>query len=113
MIHGLFRALFSDLQVLDTVRTLGEALDTAGQQSYDMILMGLSPNSSLSISRFPLDRLRKVEEYSSVPVVVLTTQTGPQERERFLKHGFDGYVAKPFTKERLLEEMVQAYQPPL
>jgi CheY-like chemotaxis protein len=42
-----------------------------------------------------LERLRADERTASLPVLALTAQAMRGDRERFVKAGFDGYLAKP------------------
>src|SRR5688572_18073487 len=43
-----------------------------------------------------LEGLRKDPALASIPVVALTAHAMPQDRERVVAAGFDGYVTKPF-----------------
>jgi CheY-like chemotaxis protein len=45
-----------------------------------------------------LRALRDIDGLEDVPVVALTAHALPGDRERLLQHGFDAFLAKPFTK---------------
>lgn len=47
-------------------------------------------------------RIKAHADLSSVPVVALTARVIPGERQRLLDLGFDDYIPKPVTKEKLL-----------
>jgi CheY-like chemotaxis protein len=49
-----------------------------------------------------LARLRRDERTASIPVLALTAQAMHDDRERFLKAGFDGYISKPVDVVELL-----------
>jgi two-component system KDP operon response regulator KdpE len=49
-----------------------------------------------------LDVLKVVREISSVPVIVLTVQSGDKDKESLLDSGADDYLTKPFSLPELL-----------
>jgi CheY-like chemotaxis protein len=51
--------------------------------------------------------IRKNEEETGLhqPVIALTAYSLREERERFLREGFDGYVSKPLAINELIDEM--------
>ena len=49
-----------------------------------------------------LERLRRNERTSSIPVLALTAQAMSGDRERFLEAGFDGYLSKPVDIAELI-----------
>ena len=55
-----------------------------------------------------LGRIRALEGYGSVPAVAFTAHAQPGDEEHYLKAGFDGYLAKPFTKQELIEAADEA-----
>ena len=48
-------------------------------------------------------QLRHLSGYEQIPVVALTAYAVTGDRERFLSHGFDGYLGKPLTKQELYD----------
>ena len=52
-----------------------------------------------------LDLLRKVRDFSSVPVVVLTARTDEAELVKGLMGGADDYITKPFSHLELMARM--------
>lgn len=52
-----------------------------------------------------LKSIRKDAAFASTPVIALTAHAMPQDRQRVVEAGFDGYVTKPFMFTALVEEM--------
>lgn len=59
-----------------------------------------------------LESLRDIPHCEEVPAVALTAHALPGDQERFLDAGFDQYVAKPFTAERLREGIGDVLEDP-
>lgn len=55
-----------------------------------------------------LKRLRENPAYVSVPVVMVTTETGLDQMVTALEAGANEYVMKPFTKDILVEKLQMA-----
>ena len=53
------------------------------------------------------DELKTGESTSYIPVVALTANAMHGDRERFLDSGMDGYLAKPITRNELLNTVRQ------
>ncbi len=47
-------------------------------------------------------RLKASPQLAHIPVIALTANAMHGDRERFISAGFDGYLAKPVTKNELL-----------
>ena len=50
-------------------------------------------------------QLRADPATTDVPVIALTAHAMPQDKERVIQAGFDGYITKPFILSTLLDEM--------
>ena len=82
-----------------------EAVQMAGQQAYDLILMdcqmpvmdGFQATAAIR-QHVPVDRAR-------IPIVALTANAMEGDRNRCLAAGMDDYLAKPYSKEQLLQVM--------
>lgn len=74
-------------------RTAEDALATIATQPPDLILMDIALPG---IDGFEaLERLRADETTAAIPVCALTAFAMNDDRERCLRAGFDGYLAKP------------------
>ena len=49
---------------------------------------------------------RRIREYSSVPIIMLTAKAEPSQKVRGLAIGADDYVTKPFSAEEVLARVV-------
>lgn len=87
----------------------GEAgVAKARQEVPDLILMDIQMPKMDGVSVLRL--LRQGGETKDIPVIALTSYAMKGDRERFLAAGFDGYIAKPISKEELVAT-IQRYGP--
>jgi len=49
--------------------------------------------------------LKSQESYSKIPVILVTSKTAPSDRYWGEQQGANGYVAKPFTPDELINEV--------
>ena len=82
---------------------------TTGEQAVELALVH-EPALVLMDVQLPgidgveaLERLRRDERTSSIPVLALTAQAMSGDRERFLEAGFDGYLSKPVDVTELIQ----------
>jgi two-component system, cell cycle response regulator DivK len=75
-------------------------LEVATREIPDLILMDINlPDiDGMEVTA----RLRQNPATASIPVIALTANAMHGDRERFLSAGCDGYIAKPITKNELL-----------
>lgn len=99
------------------LETFGLRVDTAvdgesatrmvSENSYDLVLMDcLMPGmDGFEATR----RIRQDEEASGehLPIIALTANALPEDREACLAAGMDDFVSKPFTRQALLQAMVR------
>ena len=72
-----------------------EGLALAAEQRPDLVLMDIRMPDMKGTE--VLQKLREDERTATIPVVALTSSTMRGDEERFLKEGFDGYLAKPIS----------------
>jgi CheY-like chemotaxis protein len=82
-----------------------EALDKAKTGKYDVILMDVQ--MPLMNGFDATKKIREVEKEISkhVPIIALTAYAMPEERKFCFEAGMDDYLAKPITKNQLLEKL--------
>jgi two-component system cell cycle response regulator DivK len=81
----------------DTVEATGgvEAVALTQERQPDLVLMDIRmPDLNGSEA---LKLLREDSRTAEIPIVALTSSTMRGDEERFLKEGFDGYLAKPIS----------------
>jgi len=103
--NGKSMKLFRDVLRASGYETLeattGEqALGLATEHTPDLVLMDIQLAGMDGITA--LRRLREDERTAAIPVVALTAQAMPGDRERFLEAGFDGYMSKPVNVTELI-----------
>jgi CheY-like chemotaxis protein len=90
--------------------TAREALQLAGQGSFDLVLLDvqLPDQDGCWVAR----RLRERENGGKrTPILALTAGSSPAEQARCLAAGMDGRISKPFDLQELLDALEQAAAP--
>lgn len=82
-----------------------EALDLIDTNSFDIILMDINLGDEELDGIEVMKRLRKIPSKAGTPVIAVTAYAMPEDRQRFLNEGFDGYVPKPIIKAEILQQM--------
>ncbi len=81
-----------------------ETLQVIANRSFDAVLMDL--NLGGRRTGFELIReLRQVKTYESVPVLAVSALPIGVIRKQLIREGFNGYIAKPFTRARILDAL--------
>jgi two-component system cell cycle response regulator DivK len=79
----------------------------AARNSYDLILLDINLSAAQN-GIHVMRQMRAWAGYTEVPIVALTIQADLGDDVRFIQQGFDGHLAKPFTKDSLID-MVKYY----
>ena len=86
-----------------TAATCGEeALELAAQNVYDLILMDINLGSGMD-GLTAAKKIKSFDHYRNVPIVAMTGYTLQTDRTRILSAGCDYYLAKPFTRNEILD----------
>ncbi|MDP2076864.1 MAG: response regulator, partial [Sulfuricurvum sp.] len=81
-----------------------EALEALENDTYSLILMDINMPVMGGIEATGIIKGKGI----STPVVALTANAVSGDQERFLEHGFDGYLAKPIVPKEL-EKIFEIY----
>ncbi len=95
------RIILKKFYNLDIASSGQQAIDYVRQKKYNAILMDIN----LGIGMNGIDtmkHIKKMHNYRDVPVIAFTAYAMSGDREKFLKHGFNEYIAKPFEKNELI-----------
>jgi CheY-like chemotaxis protein len=89
-----------------TAGTFDQAMEATEGRSYDVLLVDID----LGGDRSGVDLLQRLraEGYRETPMIACTAYALPGDRERFLQHGFDDYIGKPFTRRQLITVLRRA-----
>jgi PAS domain S-box-containing protein len=91
-------------QTVDLAATGSEALAKAAQFDYDLALMDIQIPGMDGLET--TGRIREREKgRKHLPIIALTAHALSGDAAKFLAAGMDGYVAKPFSPEKLLAEI--------
>ena len=77
-----------------------EALDSAREDMPDLVLLDV-----MMPTMDGFETLRRLRQFSPVPVIMLTAKDEEEDRVRGLELGADDYVGKPFSHRELLSRI--------
>ncbi len=80
-----------------------EGLAKAQQKQFDCVITdwNMPEMDGLEMTK----NLRKLPNYSTVPIMMVTTEGGKQEVVEALTNGVSSYIIKPFTEDILRQKM--------
>ncbi|MES2766670.1 MAG: response regulator [Bacteroidota bacterium] len=82
-----------------------EALSLVEEKTPHVILMDINLGEESLDGVGILKEIRKEKKYDPVKILAVTSYALDEDRERFLKEGFDAYIPKPVKQEPLLKEI--------
>lgn len=84
-----------------------EALDKFGKAKYDLILMDVQ--MPIMDGFKATQKIREIERSTNthVPIIAVTANAFPEDRERCFASGMDDYISKPFQPEDLINKIKQ------
>jgi len=72
-------------------------------ESFDLVLMDINLGRGKMDGIETMKRIKSQPSFQSLPVVAITSYAMPEDRDRFLGEGFNGYLSKPVERPVLLE----------
>ena len=93
-----------------TADNASDALALALRHSPCLVLMDIQLRGADGLSALTV--LRERPETAAIPVVAITAFAMDGDRERFLAHGFTGYVSKPIDARSFVDEVTSYLTPP-
>jgi CheY-like chemotaxis protein len=87
--------------IVDIVGSGNEALELCLQHTVDLVFMDVEMPGMDGLEAIRRIRQQQPDGASRLPIVALTAQAMPGDRERCLESGADEYLPKPFTPEDL------------
>ncbi len=77
-----------------------DGIEAARREAPDLILMDIQLPRMSGVEALRV--LKADEKTSKIKVVAITAFAMKGDRERFLREGFDGYIAKPFRYKEII-----------
>lgn len=77
-----------------------EGLRSAKTQKFDLVITDVNMPRMDGISL--IRELRALSNYKSVPLLMLTTESGDDKKQEGKQAGATGWIVKPFNPEKLL-----------
>ncbi len=99
--------LKNEIRKIDVAFNGKEALDKFGKAKYDLILMDVQMPI---MDGFKATRkIREIEKSTSThtPIIAVTANAFPEDKEKCLSSGMDDYISKPFQPEDLIRKIKQ------
>lgn len=90
---------------VDVVSNGDQVIERLHQNHYDLILMDLKMPKMDGYETTRFIRQSKLEEFKDIPIIALTANVSPLEKEICLGIGMNDYVAKPFNEKELIKKM--------
>jgi len=88
---------------IDVVSNGLEAVEKAKQNRYDVIFLDINMPKMSGV-----DALKEIKKFSTSPVIALTANAFKEDREKYLKEGFNDVISKPVKLEDL-ERILSKY----
>ncbi len=97
------RALSGLNFTIDSVLSGKECIDKIKNgDKYDVILLDIMMPEMSGETTFT--ELQKIKDFNT-PVIALTADAVSGAKEKYLSEGFNGYIAKPFTRDQIKEKL--------
>ncbi len=85
----------------DVVINGKDAVDAIRQRDYDVVLMDIQMPEMDGLEATKIIR----DEHFKVPIIAMTANATPQDREKCVAAGMDGYISKPVDPEKLRDAL--------
>lgn len=97
----------NDVRKIDMAFNGKEALEKFGMAKYDLILMDVQMPVMDGFKA--TQKIRELEKSTNtrVPIIAVTANAFPEDKERCLTSGMDDYISKPFQPDELIEKIRQ------
>jgi two-component system CheB/CheR fusion protein len=95
---------------LETAVNGREALAMWEEETFDLILMDVQMPDMDGTEATRIIREHEMETGCHIPIIALTAHAQPEDRENFLRQGFDSYISKPLRLTALNEEIQRCFK---
>ena len=87
-----------------------DALKQLNQADYDLVVTDI--NMPIMDGLKLVGMIRKDERHKDVPIVIITTEGGAEDRERALALGANAYITKPIRAQQVLDVVTELLEAP-
>lgn len=78
-----------------------DALEKASRKAFNLVLTDINMPRMDGLRL--LEKLREISQYKTIPILMLTTESGDEMKAKGRAAGATGWLVKPFNPESLLE----------
>ncbi len=83
-----------------------EALESVSRSRFDLMILDVSMPE---VTGFEVcQKIRQMESYTDIPVLMLTARSGEEDKERGMAAGANLYLPKPISPKRLIALVEEA-----
>ena len=80
-----------------------EAISKIESNKYDVVLMDI--RMPVMDGPTAVKEIRKNAEYTNLPIIAVSANVSPEDKEKYLKAGFNGFIPKPYKKNQAMLEL--------
>ncbi|MFC2102327.1 ATP-binding protein [Bacteroidota bacterium] len=92
---------------IDRASDSATALQMADNKQYQVVLLDINLGIGMDGLQF-VEELRTRKSYIDTPIIAITGYTMDKDREKIMNTGCTHYIAKPFTKSMIVNELTKA-----
>lgn len=90
---------------VDIVSNGDQVIERLHQSDYDLVLMDLKMPKMDGYDTTRFIRQSTVNEFKNIPIIALTAEVSPLEREVCIGIGMNDYIGKPFNEKELIQKI--------
>lgn len=98
----IMRYFLNDMAKMDNTSNAEETLIAIEKAQYDLILMDINLKDNVGGIEL-MKIIRKIDNYKNTPIIAITGYTSYSDQDTFMREGFSGFLAKPFSQKQLRE----------
>lgn len=80
------------------------------KESFDLVLMDINLGRGKMDGVQTMKKIKAISSFENLPIVAITSYAMPEDKDRFLGEGFNGYLAKPVERPLLLDYLGTFFQ---
>jgi len=102
----IMRYFLNDMANMDDTSNYNDTMQAIEKAKYDLILMDINLKDNIGGVEI-MKAIRKIERYKNIPIIAITGYTSYIDQDTFIKEGFSGFLAKPFSQKQLREIIIR------